>query len=274
VDGQLLSNRERDAQSAAAGVTDPGAVRQPSLSVVLPAYNEQARLPFTLDQLQAFTASRVPDAEIIVVDNGSTDATSAVVHQAESQFPGLRLMRTDRRGKGLAVRQGMLAARGEVVVFADADLSWVPADLLRFSQLIHEGAPVVIGSREGLGARRVGEPVYRHLMGRVFNGVVQMLAVPGIEDTQCGFKAFRSDAAREIFARQTIEGFGFDVEVLFLARHLGFPVTPVPLRWEHKENSRVHPVRDSLLMLVDVLAVRLNAARGRYRRPRGRRLPA
>lgn len=235
--------------------------RRPKLSLILPAFNEQARLPGTLLQLQTFVRQHALSCEVIVVDNGSDDATSAVVQQACSTFPQLALLRTDRRGKGLAVRVGMLAARGETVVFGDADLSWSLGELLHFSELVEQGAPVVIGSREGLDARRVGEPAYRHLMGRVFNRVVQALAVPGIEDTQCGFKAFRADAARAIFSRATLDGFGFDVEALFLARRLGYRITVVPLRWEHRDQSRVHPVRDSLRMLADVLRVRLKAAR-------------
>jgi glycosyltransferase involved in cell wall biosynthesis len=205
------------------------------------------------------------DCEVIVVDNGSTDATSAVVHQAMHTFPQLRLLRTDHRGKGRAVRTGMLSARGEVALFGDADLSWSVTDIARFLAAISAESPVVIGSREGLGARRVGEPAYRHIMGRVFNRVVQALAVPGVEDSQCGFKAFRRDAAQAIFRRQRVDGFGFDVEVLFLARRLGFPIRVMPLRWEHKENSRVAPVRDTLAMLSDVVRVRLNAALGAYR---------
>jgi len=236
----------------------------PALSLVIPAYNEQARLPYTLSQIEAFVCGEHIDSEVIVVDNGSQDATSAVVLQASSAFPRLRLLRTDRRGKGCAVRTGMLAAHGDVVVFGDADLSWSVEDLPRFMALVDDAAPVVIGSREGAGARRVDEPVYRHLMGRVFNRVVQALAVPGIEDSQCGFKAFRADAARAIFSRQRIDGFGFDVEVLYLARRLGFGIRVMPLRWEHKENSRVAPVRDTLAMLTDVLRVRFNAWRGRY----------
>ncbi len=233
----------------------------------MPAYNEQARLPFTLVEVQRFVGEQGLQAEVIVVDNGSDDATSAVVQQASQRFPPLRLLRTDRRGKGLAVRTGMLAARGRVALFADADLSWLLEELVRCPSLVSEETPVVIGSREGHGARRVGEPAYRHLMGRVFNRVVQVLAVPGVDDTQCGFKTFRADAARAIFERQTLDGFGFDVEVLFLARHLGYGVRVVPLRWEHKENSRVRPVLDSASMLADVLRVRANAARGRYRLP-------
>jgi dolichyl-phosphate beta-glucosyltransferase len=235
-----------------------------ALSLVIPAYNEQARLPYTLSQIETYVCREGLDCEVIVVDNGSRDATSAVVQQASHRFSALRLLRTDRRGKGRAVRTGMLAAEGAVVIFADADLSWEVQDLSRFVALVDERTPIVIGSREGVGARRVGEPIYRHLMGRVFNRVVQALAVPGIEDSQCGFKAFRADAARAVFSRQRIDGFGFDVEVLYLARRLGFALQVVPLHWEHKENSRVAPVRDTLLMLADVLRVRLNASRGAY----------
>jgi glycosyltransferase involved in cell wall biosynthesis len=236
----------------------------PALSLILPAYNEQARLPYTLSEIEAYVCQAEINCEVIVVDNGSQDATSAIVQQAAGAFPRLRLLRTDRRGKGRAVRTGSLAARGDVVLFADADLSWSVEDLARFMALVDDTSPVVIGSREGLGARRIGEPSYRHVMGRVFNGVVQALAVPGIEDSQCGFKAFRADAAQAIFRRQRIDGFGFDVEVLYLARRLGFGVREVPLHWEHKENSRVAPVRDTLGMLSDVLRVRLNDWRGEY----------
>jgi dolichyl-phosphate beta-glucosyltransferase len=238
---------------------------RPALSLVIPAYNEQARLPYTLSEVERYVCSAQLDCEVLVVDNGSRDATSVVVQQAATRFPRLRLLRTDRRGKGLAVRTGVLAAEGEVVLFADADLSWSVEDLARFAAMVDaQRAPVVIGSREGFGARRVGEPVYRHFMGRVFNRVVQALAVPGIEDSQCGFKAFSRSAAQAIFSRQRIDGFGFDVEVLSLARRLGLGVTVVPLHWEHKENSRVEPVRDTLLMLSDVVRVRLNGWRGLY----------
>jgi dolichyl-phosphate beta-glucosyltransferase len=235
-----------------------------ALSIVIPAYNEEVRLPHTLHELERFIAEHALHCEVIVVDSGSVDGTSAVVQEAVLHFPGLRLVRIERRGKGLAVRTGMLAAEGDIVLFADADLSWPLEELLRFPPLVSDATPVVIGSREGHGARRLGEPVYRHIMGRVFNRIVQALAVPGIEDTQCGFKAFRSNVVRSIFERQGINGFGFDVEVLFLARRLGYGIREVALRWEHKENSRVEPVRDTLRMLTDVLTVRLNAWRGKY----------
>lgn len=237
----------------------------PTLSLVIPAYNEQARLPYTLSEIERYVCDVQLNCEVIVVDNGSRDATSVVVQQAASRFPRLRLMRTDRRGKGVAVRTGVLGAQGKVVLFADADLSWAVEDLSRFCAMVEEGpAPIVIGSREGFGARRIGEPIYRHLMGRVFNRVVQALAVPGIEDSQCGFKAFNRTAAQAIFSRQRIDGWGFDVEVLHLARRLGYEIAVVPLRWEHKESSRVVPVRDALLMLADVMRVWANGWRGRY----------
>jgi dolichyl-phosphate beta-glucosyltransferase len=239
----------------------------PQLSLILPAYNEQARLPFTLGEIEAYVCREQLDCEVIVVDNGSQDATSAVAQQAMRTFPHLRLVRTDRRGKGCAVRTGMLAAHGDIILFGDADLSWSVEELTRFPHLLSDTAPLVIGSREGTGARRIGEPLYRHLMGRVFNRLVQRLAVPGIEDSQCGFKAFRAEAAHDIFSRQRIDGFGFDVEVLYLARRLGYGIRVVPLRWEHKENSRVAPVRDTVTMLSDVLRVRLNARRGVYQLP-------
>jgi glycosyltransferase involved in cell wall biosynthesis len=235
------------------------------LSLIIPALNEQARLPYTLSEIERYLCREQIDAEVIVVDNGSRDATSAIVQTAATRFPRIRLLRTDRRGKGLAVRTGALAAGGEVVIFGDADLSWSVEDLSRFMDLVNpDSAPVVIGSREGFGARRIGEPSYRHLMGRVFNRVVQALAVPGIEDSQCGFKAFSHEAARAIFTRQRVDDWGFDVEILFLARRLGYKVDVVPLQWEHKQNSRVSPIWDSLLMLSDVVRVRINAWRGYY----------
>jgi dolichyl-phosphate beta-glucosyltransferase len=237
----------------------------PRLSLVIPARNEQARLPYTLSEIEAYVCREQIDCEVIVVDNGSRDATSVVVQQASTTFPRLRLIRTDRRGKGLAVRTGMLAAQGEVAIFADADLSWPVEDLSRFMDLVSAASPVVIGSREGSGARRTGEPIYRHLMGRIFNRVVQALAVPGIEDTQCGFKAFTRESAQAIFRRQRIDGFGFDVEVLYLARRLGYGIRVVPLEWEHKQNSSVAPLQDALRMLSDVVRVRVSAWRGAYR---------
>lgn len=235
----------------------------PRLSIVLPAFNEEARLPATLEAIRS-GLPEPEDCELIVVDNGSDDRTADVAREIGARFPSLRLVQLQQRGKGRAVQAGMLAASGRLRVFGDADMSWSMAALLDMASCLDGGWDVVVGSREGQGARRVGEPWMRHCMGRVFNRVVQVSAVPGIEDTQCGLKAFSADAAEAIFARQTIMGFGFDVEVLYLARHLGYAVKEVPLLWEHKQASRVQPVRDTLSMLGDVATVRWNAWRGRY----------
>lgn len=238
---------------------------RPDVSLVIPAFNEEQRLPSTLQAIRAYFDASPLTAEVLVVDSASTDLTEAVAESWRKRLPELRVLRVNRRGKGAAVRTGVLASTGKVVLFADADLSWDPVEIGRFLQCIPK-TDVIIGSREGEGAERVREPWFRHVMGRIFNWLVQALAVPGIEDTQCGFKAFRADAARAIFERQTLDSFGFDVEVLYLARLLGYRIEVVPIRWEHKENSRVSPVRDSLAMLADVLRIRWRAARGGYRR--------
>jgi hypothetical protein len=172
---------------------------------------------------------------------------------------------TPLRGKGRAVKIGVGVARGDRVVFADADLSTPIEEVIGLADQLSDQSQVVIATREGSGARRVGEPYLRHLMGRVFNLIVQMLAVRGIQDTQCGFKAFTRAAAHDVFGRQQIVGFGFDVEVLFIARRLGYTIKEVPVTWQYAASSRVDPVRDTIRMLRDVLVVRLNDLRGLYR---------
>jgi hypothetical protein len=162
------------------------------------------------------------------------------------------------------VRAGALAARGDRIAFVDADLPQPVEDITRLAGLLDQ-AEVVIASREGSGAQRDAEPFYRHLMGRVFNRFVQLLAVPRIQDTQCGLKCFRGSVARELFSRQTIDGFGFDVELLYLAQRRGYRILEVPVSWRHVPASRVDPLRDTLRMVRDVLAIRLNAWRGLYR---------
>jgi glycosyltransferase involved in cell wall biosynthesis len=239
-------------------------VRDVKLSIVIPAYNEEARLPGTLERVLAHLAQQRSEFEVLAVDDGSRDRTAELVEQVTAREPRIRLLREPHRGKGAAVRAGALAARGEVVLFTDADLSHPVEELTRLPALLN-GAQVVIASREGDGSQRLEEPIYRHLMGRVFNRFVRLLAVPGIEDTQCGLKCFTAPAARELFQRQTIDGFGFDVELLFLARKLGYRVREVSVSWRHVPASRVDPIRDTLRMVGDVLRVRLNDLLGRYR---------
>ncbi len=243
------------------------------LSLIIPAYNEEHRVASTLAQIDAYLACHDQPYEIVVVDDGSQDNTREVVKRASDQVPNIALVAIPHAGKGSAVRAGVAAARGTRVIFCDADLPVAPADLLRLStELGH--ADVVIGTREGPTAERIGEPFHRHVMGRVFNAATRAILVPGIHDTQCGLKCFRAEIARSIFALQTINGFGFDVEILFLARRLGYRIVEVPVRWSHRPSSRVNPVRDTFGMLCDLARIRLRAWRGAYSsvRPSGENL--
>lgn len=249
--------------------------QRPDLTIVVPAYNESARLPQTLDSIDRFIVDLHLSVEMLVVDDGSTDDTRQIAQSHSSSAARFHVMSLPHRGKASAVRAGMLAATGRLVLFTDADLSTPINYATRLTEALDGGADVAIGSREGIGATRVGEPAYRHIMGRVFNAVVRLLAVPGINDTQCGFKAFRQEAAQNIFSRTLLhagEGpvhgprvTGFDVEVLFIARQVGYTVAEVPVYWEHVAGSKVQPLPDSFRMFADVLRVRWNALRGRYK---------
>ena len=243
----------------------------PYLSIVIPAYNEERRLPGTLAAIGAYLAAQPFRSEVIVVDDGSSDATAAVAAR-----PGVQLIQCDHRGKGFAVRAGALAAQGSYVLLCDADLAVPIEEWLKFETFVASGYDMVIGSREGLGATREGEPWYRHVMGRVFNGIIRVVAMRGINDTQCGFKALRRPVAQELFRRVRIYGddapivrgaavTAYDVELLFLARKLGYRIAEVPVRWQYGTETKVSPVRDSLRNLRDVLKVRLNDLRGLYR---------
>ena len=235
----------------------------PFLSIVIPAYNEAERLPTTLAQLGSFLRGEGYTAEIVVVDDGSIDGTAAVVRQAVADTP-VRLIVAPHRGKGAAVRRGMLAATGEIRLMCDADLSMPAYELPKLLAALAAGADVALATREGAGARRIDEPYLRHLMGRVFNALVRLLAVPGLHDTQCGFKAFTAASAEALFTRATVDGFGFDVEVLYLARKRGLRLAEVPIAWYFQPSSRVSPLRDTMRMIRDLLRVRWNDWRGRY----------
>ena len=236
------------------------------LSVVIPAYNEERRLPETLDTVRAYLAGKAYPWEIIVADDGSDDATAATVSRVGRTDERVKLLPLPHRGKGWAVKNGMLAARGEYRFLCDADLS-MPIDLL--DRLLPGNAPtsdIVIGSREASGARRIGEPRRRWLMGRVFNAMTRTLAAPGIADTQCGFKVFRSAAAEKLFALQTLDGFAFDAEILFLARRRGFSVAEVGIDWHYRSESKVRPIRDGWRTLRDLVIIRYRWFSGLYER--------
>ena len=237
---------------------------RPFLSIIIPAHNEERRLPRSLEKIVAFLEKQDYQAEVIVVDNGSRDNTSGVVEGFMARYPFISLIREERRGKGLAVKLGMLAARGEYLFLCDADLSMPIEEVAKFLPPQLEDYDVAIASREVEGARRYGEPPHRHLMGRVFNLIVRLLAVRGFQDTQCGFKCFRREVARDIFSRQTMEGWGFDVEVLFIAQKRSYRIVEVPINWYYMANSRVRPIRDSIRMFREVLQVRINDWRGVY----------
>lgn len=245
-------------------MTEQRLAGEPTLSVIIPAFNEAERLPTSLARLRTYLDERFERSEVIVVDDGSSDGTSEVVAAWSRRWPSVRLVRGPHRGKGAAVREGVLAARGAYVAFADADFSMPPEEFDRFRQDTAEAADMVIGSREAPGARRIDEPVYRHIMGRAFNTLVRILLFPGIQDTQCGFKWMRRDIAVDLCHYQTIEGWAFDVELLYIARLHGYHVREVPITWYYMPGTRIHPVRDTITMARDVLMIRFNGVRGCY----------
>ncbi len=235
-------------------------------SLIIPAHNEEHRLPPTLRTVDAFLARQPFTSEILVVENGSQDFTAVVTEAYAAEHPRVRLIRESRRGKGLAVRRGMLEASGEYRFICDADLSMPIEEVLKFLPPQLEQYEVALGSREAPGARRYNEPAYRHLMGRVFSTLVKALAMPGFEDTQCGFKCFRREAALDIFGVQRLDGMSFDVEALYIARKRGYRIVEVPIDWYFMAESRVRLIQDSLRMLSDILTIRRNWRDGKYAR--------
>jgi dolichyl-phosphate beta-glucosyltransferase len=235
-----------------------------SVSIVIPAYNEGRRLGATLASAAEFLGGQSWDWEIRVVDDGSVDNTSEIAAAFAATERRVVVQREPHRGKGGAVRTGLIAARGDYRFICDADLSMPIAELARFMPPLAPAFDVAIGSREGLRARRIGEPLYRHLLGRLFNVGVQSLVLPGIEDSQCGFKMFTADAVRAIFPRVTVDGWAFDVEVLAVARALKLRVIEIPIEWHYRAESRLSMLRDGWQMLRELLRIRRHAARGDY----------
>lgn len=254
------------------------------LSVVIPAYNEEQRLPASLAAVLPWLDRQPYRSEVLIVDDGSEDATVEVVQktiaqrqdQAEESGCRLQLVANEHRGKAYAVRSGMLQGQGRYVLFSDADFSTPIEDAEKLLAWLEQGYDVAIGSREGQEAHRYDEPFYRHLMGRVFNLLVRTMTFSRFQDTQCGFKAFSRAAAQDLFKGVQLYGenskkvkgamvTGFDVEVLFLARKKGYKVREVPVQWYHVGGSKVSPIKDSLRMVGDVLKVRLNDLRGLYK---------
>lgn len=238
----------------------------PYLSIILPAHNEEKRLPRTLDEVRGFVESQSYPVDVVLVENGSQDRTLELAQQYAASLPYLRVLHEDRPGKGLAVRTGILAAKGQYRIFCDVDFSMPISEIVRFIPPALPDCQVAIASREAPGSVRYNEPYYRHLSGRVFNTLVRWLALPGLQDSQCGFKCFRGDIADEIFPLLTNTGWAFDVEVLFIARQRGYRIVEVPIPWYFNPESKIRMLRDSWRMLRDLILIRANNLRGLYRR--------
>jgi dolichyl-phosphate beta-glucosyltransferase len=237
-----------------------------SISIVVPAYNEAARIGATLETLCEHFQQRSWDWEIRVVDDGSTDQTAGIAQNFAAEEPRLVVQREPHRGKGGAVKAGLLAAKGSYRFMCDADLSMPISELKSFLPPLLDGYDVAIGTREGVAARRLGEPRSRHLVGRMFNLAVQRLVLPGIEDSQCGFKMFTAAAVQAILPHTVVDGWAFDVEMLAIARAKGLRIVEVPIEWHYRSESRLSVARDGPSMLREILAIRSRTSDGAYGR--------
>lgn len=251
-----------------------GSGTAPSVSVVVPVYNESSRISQSLQSISEYFGSVAPDAEIIFVDDGSFDATVRVARSFAENHDHIQVLAEPHRGKASAVLAGMAAAKGDIVGFMDVDLATPLETWMACRDAIANGAGVAIGSREGQGADRIGEPEYRHIMGRIFNGLVRILLLPGIEDSQCGFKFFSREAIEDILPRQRLyrnageltipRVTAFDVELLFIARKHGHKIAVIPVTWQYGSHSKVNPITDTIQNLKDIISVRINGWRGLY----------
>jgi glycosyltransferase involved in cell wall biosynthesis len=238
----------------------------PQLSIVIPAYNESARIEDALERVMSCIAKQEWDAEVLVVDDGSKDDTAAIVQRWMTEYPRLHLIQNPgNKGKGYSVRNGLLQAAGDIVMFTDADLSAPMEEAERLIAALADGADVAIGSRWMDRTRQtIHQPLYRQFFGRCFNWITRTVMGLPYKDTQCGFKAFKRPAAQVIFRLQTIERWGFDPEILFIARKLRYVVREVPVTWGHDERSRMSYLKDGMKMLEDMARIRGNSIAGRY----------
>jgi dolichyl-phosphate beta-glucosyltransferase len=238
----------------------------PLLSIIIPAHNEENRLPRSLEQVFAFLATQSYEAEVLVVENGSTDRTLEMAQDYLARHSNLRVLHEPGRGKGLAVRRGMLEARGQYRFMCDADLSMPIEEVNKFLPPQQSGFDVAIGSREVRGAVRYDEPFYRHFGGRLINFLIRVLILPRLQDTQCGFKCFHAEVAEDLFGRQLMDGWSFDIEVLYLAEQSGYKIAEVPVHWYYRPESKVSAMRDAYRMVSDIFQIRANMRHGLYNR--------
>jgi glycosyltransferase involved in cell wall biosynthesis len=234
------------------------------LSIIIPAYNEEGRLPDTLEQAFTFLQNQSYLAEVLVVENGSQDRTYEVARQFAADHPQFYALHEPGRGKGLAVRRGMLAARGEYRFMCDADLSMPIAEINRFLPPALTEFDIAIASREARGAVRFNEPAYRHLGGRAINLMIRALILPGLHDTQCGFKCFRGQVVEDLFHHQTFNGWSFDIELLYIARRRNYRIVELPIPWHFNPESKLNVLQDAIQMGLDILQMRRNAWKGVY----------
>jgi len=239
----------------------------PFYSIVIPAYNESERLRETLDSVVACVAEKKWDVEVIVVNDGSRDNTRDIILEYAVKHACVRLLdNPGNRGKGYSVRHGMLEARGELLLFSDADLASPIEEAERLFAVMRGGVEVAVGSRWlDPSLQTVRQPFYRRVLGRIYNLLLRVLLGLNYKDTQCGFKAFTRAAAQAVFPRQIIERWGFDPEILYLARHLGLKIEEVAVHWAHRENTKIHPFRDGVRMFGELLRIRWYAVSGRYK---------
>jgi len=244
-------------------------VENPLLSIIIPALNEERRLPPSLEKIDAFLKTQPFSAEVIVVDNGSKDRTAEIVRDFSVEHPYVRLIQLKERGKGRAVKAGMLEAKGDYRFICDTDLSMPIEEIVKFLPPHSDGYDISIATREGKDARRIDEPEYRHFMGRVNNLIIKFTAVRGFEDTQCGFKMFNRESAEDLFGVQLMNGIGFDVEILFIAKRRGYKIREVPITWYFDPDSKIRLVQDSLNMLREIWEIRQNWRKGLYEKKKG-----
>jgi glycosyltransferase involved in cell wall biosynthesis len=237
---------------------------KPFLSIIIPAYNEENRLPGTLEQVFRFMEAQAFPYEVIVVENGSTDRTFEIAREYAGRHESFRAAHNDQRGKGRAIQRGVQEARGDYLFMCDADLSMPIEEISKFIPPQLQEVDIAIASREAHGSVRIDEPQYRHITGRVFNAMIRLLVLPGLQDTQCGFKCIRAAVANDIFPYQTLTGWAFDVELLYIARRHGYTIVEIPIDWYFNDDSKISVVRDSLRMFLDLLKIRRNARRGLY----------
>jgi dolichyl-phosphate beta-glucosyltransferase len=239
-------------------------VSTPLISLIIPAYNEENRLPRALEQVFTFLEQQSFPFEVVVVENGSTDRTLEIANAFAAGKPNLLVIHEETKGKGIAVKRGVLAAHGEYRFLCDTDLSMPIEEILKFLPPQLNDFDVAIGSREAPGSIRYDEPSYRHWGGRMVNLLIRMLILPGFQDTQCGFKCFRAATTLPLFEQQTLFGWSFDIELLYLARKRKLRIKEVPINWYFDPHSKVNAVRDALKMISDIFRIHLNALFGRY----------